>query len=196
MLVYDVAVYDVNLYRATCAGPPSSRWGEGRPRRKARACRCSVDPGRTTDRRDQGPRRRTAGQVRGGGVRGAVRARQARALMRVTVRQPDLLPYSGFWYKMAVSDAFVVSGTTSSRSRATSAVCGCGARGHPTGSVGKPALVPITDVQVMAGWQENLRAGHHEPLPRGCRSGRTGGRPSCPHAGVSRAAPWTRSTCS
>ena len=29
--------------------------------------------------------------------------------MRVTIHQPDLLPYSGFWYKMAVSDAFVAS---------------------------------------------------------------------------------------
>ncbi|MBD4563452.1 hypothetical protein GUG69_02530, partial [Xanthomonas citri pv. citri] len=29
--------------------------------------------------------------------------------MRVTIHQPDLLPYSGFWYKMAVSDAFIVS---------------------------------------------------------------------------------------
>lgn len=29
--------------------------------------------------------------------------------MRVTIHQPGLLTYSGFWYKMAVSDAFVVS---------------------------------------------------------------------------------------
>ena len=29
--------------------------------------------------------------------------------MRVTIHQPDLLPYSGFWFKMATSDTFVLS---------------------------------------------------------------------------------------
>ena len=27
----------------------------------------------------------------------------------VSIHQPDLLPYSGFWFKMAVSDVFVVA---------------------------------------------------------------------------------------
>ena len=76
--------------------------------------------------------------------------------MRVTIHQPDLLPYSGFWYKMAVSDAFVVSRHDQFQKQ------GYQRRVRMRGTwashrlVGKPALVPITDVQVMAGWQENL----------------------------------------
>ena len=29
--------------------------------------------------------------------------------MKVTIHQPDLLPYCGFWFKMATCDAFIVA---------------------------------------------------------------------------------------
>lgn len=76
--------------------------------------------------------------------------------MRVTIHQPDLLPYSGFWFKMATSDAFVVAVHDQfqkhgyqRRVRMREAWCS-----HQL--VGKPSLVPIDQVVVAEGWQERL----------------------------------------
>ena len=45
-----------------------------------------------------------------GRLRRAVRVGPAGASVTlVSIHQPDLLPYSGFWFKMAVSDVFVVA---------------------------------------------------------------------------------------
>lgn len=76
--------------------------------------------------------------------------------MRIAIHQPDLLPYSGFWYKMAVSDGFIVSRHDQfqkhgyqRRVRLREAWCS-----HLLD--GKPSLVPITEVRVREGWQQHL----------------------------------------
>lgn len=76
--------------------------------------------------------------------------------MKIAIHQPDLLPYSGFWYKMAVSDGFIIAKHDQfqkhgyqRRVKMRDAWCS-----HVL--VGKPALVPITDVEVAEGWQLHL----------------------------------------
>lgn len=76
--------------------------------------------------------------------------------MRVAIHQPDLLPYSGYWYKMATSDAFIISKHDQfqkhgyqRRVKMRDAWCS-----HVL--VGKPSLVPITQVEVAPGWQQHL----------------------------------------
>lgn len=76
--------------------------------------------------------------------------------MKVTIHQPDLLPYSGFWFKMATCDAFVLSVHDQfqkhgyqRRVRMRDAWCS-----HQL--VGKPSLVPINEVEVAEGWQQRL----------------------------------------
>lgn len=76
--------------------------------------------------------------------------------MKVTIHQPDLLPYSGFWFKMATCDAFVLSVHDQfqkhgyqRRVKMRDAWCS-----HQL--VGKPALVPINTVEVAEGWQRRI----------------------------------------
>jgi len=76
--------------------------------------------------------------------------------VKVTIHQPDLLPYSGFWFKMATCDAFVLSVHDQfqkhgyqRRVKMRDAWCS-----HQL--VGKPALVPINEVEVAEGWQQRL----------------------------------------
>lgn len=76
--------------------------------------------------------------------------------MKISIHQPDLLPYSGFWYKMATSDGFIVSKHDQfqkhgyqRRVRMRDAWCS-----HLLD--GKPSMVPITEVVVRDGWQKNL----------------------------------------
>ena len=71
--------------------------------------------------------------------------------MKVTIHQPDLLPYSGFWFKMATCDAFVLSVHDQfqkhgyqRRVKMRDAWCS-----HQL--VGKPALVPINAIEVARG---------------------------------------------
>lgn len=76
--------------------------------------------------------------------------------MKIAIHQPDLLPYSGFWYKLATSDGFIISRHDQFQKhgyqrRVTMRDTWCS---HQL--VGKPALVPITDVEVAEGWQERL----------------------------------------
>lgn len=76
--------------------------------------------------------------------------------MRVTIHQPDLLPYSGFWFKMAHCERFVVAVHDQFQKhgyqrRVTMREAWCS---HQL--VGKPSLVPINQVEVAAGWQERL----------------------------------------
>lgn len=91
----------------------------------------------------------------GGSGRSAPQAGMPRG--QVTIHQPDLLPYSGFWFKMATSDAFVLAEHDQfqkhgyqRRVRMRGTWCS-----HQLD--GKPSLVPITAVQVRAGWQQHLR---------------------------------------
>ncbi len=76
--------------------------------------------------------------------------------MKVTIHQPDLLPYSGFWFKMATSDRFVVAVHDQFQKhgyqrRVTMRESWCSHR-----LVGKPSLVPINQVEVAEGWQQHL----------------------------------------
>lgn len=74
----------------------------------------------------------------------------------VTLHQPDLLPYTGFWHKMAHSDVFVVLAYDQFQKQ------GYQRRVKMRGSwvghqlVGKPSLIPICDVEVHDGWQARL----------------------------------------
>lgn len=76
--------------------------------------------------------------------------------MKVTIHQPDLLPYSGFWFKMATSDAFILSVHDQfqkhgyqRRVMMRDAWCS-----HQL--VGKPSMVPINTVEVADGWQRRM----------------------------------------
>ena len=76
--------------------------------------------------------------------------------MKVTIHQPDLLPYSGFWFKMATCDAFILSVHDQfqkhgyqRRVKMRDAWCS-----HQL--VGKPALVPINTIEVADGWQQRI----------------------------------------
>lgn len=76
--------------------------------------------------------------------------------MKVTIHQPDLLPYSGFWFKMATCDTFILSVHDQfqkhgyqRRVKMRDAWCS-----HQL--VGKPALVPINTVEVAEGWQQRI----------------------------------------
>lgn len=76
--------------------------------------------------------------------------------MKVTIHQPDLLPYSGFWFKMATCDAFILSVHDQfqkhgyqRRVKMRDAWCS-----HQL--VGRPALVPINTVEVADGWQQRI----------------------------------------
>lgn len=76
--------------------------------------------------------------------------------MRVTIHQPDLLPYSGFWFKMATCDAFVLSVHDQFQKhgyqrRVTMRGAWCS---HQL--VGKPALTPINTIEVAEGWQRRI----------------------------------------
>ncbi|KRE97326.1 hypothetical protein ASG76_00930 [Nocardioides sp. Soil774] len=76
--------------------------------------------------------------------------------MKVTIHQPDLLPYSGFWFKMATSDAFILSVHDQFQKhgyqrRVTMRGTWCS---HQL--VGKPSMVPINTVEVVEGWQQRL----------------------------------------
>ena len=76
--------------------------------------------------------------------------------MIVAIHQPDLLPYSGFWFKMATCDTFVLAVHDQVQKH------GYQRRVRMRGTwvshqlVGKPSLVPISQVQVQPGWQARL----------------------------------------
>lgn len=76
--------------------------------------------------------------------------------MRIAIHQPDLLPYSGFWYKMAISDGFIVARHDQfkkygyqRRTKMRDTWCSI-----PL--VGKPGITPITHVTALPGWQRVL----------------------------------------
>lgn len=76
--------------------------------------------------------------------------------MIVTIHQPDLLPYSGFWFKMAKADRFVLAVHDQFQKhgyqrRVTMRETWCSLQ-----LVGKPSMVPINQVEVAPGWQGRL----------------------------------------
>ena len=76
--------------------------------------------------------------------------------MKVTIHQPDLLPYSGFWFKMATCDAFILSVHDQfqkhgyqRRVKMRDSWCS-----HQL--VGSPSMVPINSIEVAEGWQTRI----------------------------------------
>ncbi|WP_432558158.1 WbqC family protein [Granulicoccus sp. GXG6511] len=76
--------------------------------------------------------------------------------MRVAVHQPDLLPYSGFWFKMAQSDKFVLAVHDQFQKHGYQRRVKMRDSWVSHQLVGKPSLVPISAVEVQPGWQDRL----------------------------------------
>ncbi len=75
---------------------------------------------------------------------------------RVAIHQPDLLPYSGFWFKMANSDTFVLALHDQFQKHGYQRRVTMRETWVSHQLVGKPALCPISEVQVQPGWQGRL----------------------------------------
>ena len=76
--------------------------------------------------------------------------------MIVAIHQPDLLPYSGFWFKMATSDVFVLAVHDQVQKHGYQRRVRMRETWVSHQLVGKPSLVPISAVQVQPGWQGRL----------------------------------------
>ena len=76
--------------------------------------------------------------------------------MIVTIHQPDLLPYSGFWFKMATSDVFVVAVHDQFQKHGYQRRVKMRDTWVSHQLVGKPSLVPINTIEVQPGWQGRL----------------------------------------
>ena len=76
--------------------------------------------------------------------------------MIVAIHQPDLLPYSGFWFKMATSDVFVLAVHDQVQKHGYQRRVRMRETWVSHQLVGKPSLVPISAVQVQHGWQGRL----------------------------------------
>lgn len=76
--------------------------------------------------------------------------------MRVAIHQPDLLPWSGFWFKMVNSDAFVLAVHDQLQKHWVQRRVMMRETWVTLPLVGKPHLVPINTVEVKDGWQDHL----------------------------------------
>jgi hypothetical protein len=76
--------------------------------------------------------------------------------MKVTIHQPDLMPYSGFWFKMAMSDIFILSVHDQFQKHGYQRRVKMRDTWCSHQLVGKPSLVPINTVEVADGWQRRL----------------------------------------
>ncbi|MFZ2502294.1 MAG: WbqC family protein [Nocardioides sp.] len=76
--------------------------------------------------------------------------------MKVTIHQPDLLPYSGFWFKMATCERFVVAVHDQFQKHGYQRRVTMRGTWVSHQLVGKPALVPINTIAVQPGWQGRL----------------------------------------
>jgi hypothetical protein len=76
--------------------------------------------------------------------------------VRVAVHQPDLLPWSGFWFKMVNCDRFVVAVHDQLQKHWVQRRVMMRETWVTLPLVGKPRLIPITDVEVKDGWQHHL----------------------------------------
>lgn len=76
--------------------------------------------------------------------------------MRVAIHQPDLLPWSGFWYKMVNVDRFVLAVHDQLQKHWVQRRVMMRETWVTLPLVGKPHLVPINTVEVKAGWQDHL----------------------------------------
>ncbi len=78
--------------------------------------------------------------------------------MRAAIHQPDLLPWSGFWYKMANSDLFVLAVHDQLQKHWVQRRVMMRDTWVTLPLVGKPHLVPINTVEVKEGWKDHLEA--------------------------------------
>ena len=76
--------------------------------------------------------------------------------MRVAIHQPDLLPWSGFWFKMINCDRFVVAVHDQLQKHWVQRRVTMRDTWVTMPLVGKPQLIPITSVLVKDGWQQHL----------------------------------------
>jgi WbqC-like protein family len=76
--------------------------------------------------------------------------------MIVAIHQPDLLPYSGFWYKMINSDVFVLAIHDQFQKHGYQRRVKMRDSWVSHQLDGKPSLVPIDSVDVLPGWQGRL----------------------------------------
>jgi hypothetical protein len=78
--------------------------------------------------------------------------------MIVTIHQPDLLPYSGFWFKMITADVFVVAVHDQFQKHGYQRRVKMRDSWVSHQLVGKPSLVPINSIEVQPGWQDRIVA--------------------------------------
>lgn len=76
--------------------------------------------------------------------------------MRVAIHQPDLLPWSGFWFKMANCDRFVLAVHDQLQKHWVQRRVMMRDTWVTLPVVGKSHLVPINTVEVKDGWQDHL----------------------------------------
>jgi len=76
--------------------------------------------------------------------------------VKVAIHQPDLLPYSGFWFKMATSDVFILAVHDQFQKHGYQRRVKMRDSWVSHQLVGKPALVPINSIEVQPGWQGRL----------------------------------------
>jgi hypothetical protein len=76
--------------------------------------------------------------------------------VRVAIHQPDLLPWSGFWFKMINVDRFVIAEHDQLQKHWVQRRVTMRETWVTLPLVGKPRLVPINTVEVKDGWQEHL----------------------------------------
>jgi WbqC-like protein family len=76
--------------------------------------------------------------------------------MRVAIHQPDLLPWSGFWFKMIHCDRFVLAIHDQLQKHWVQRRVMMRDTWVTLPLVDKPRLIPITSVEVKEGWQQHL----------------------------------------
>lgn len=76
--------------------------------------------------------------------------------MRVAIHQPDLLPWSGFWFKMLNVDKFVIAHHDQLQKHWVQRRVMMRDTWVTLPLVGKPHLTPINTVEVKDGWQQHL----------------------------------------
>lgn len=76
--------------------------------------------------------------------------------MRVAIHQPDLLPWSGFWFKMAGVDRFVLAVHDQLQKHWVQRRVMMRETWVTLPILGKPHLVPIDTVEIKDGWKDHL----------------------------------------
>lgn len=74
----------------------------------------------------------------------------------VAIHQPDFLPYSGFWFKMVNSDAFILAVHDQFQKHGYQRRVRMRDSWVSHQLVGKPSLAPIDTIEVADGWQGRL----------------------------------------